>query len=264
MAQITEYLANNLDTTVEGKALDARVGQLISRTVIPSLKVRIVRRDYGLGYIAREINVRHQTNVSSEFMSYNPVIVLMKKKRKASSYGHLAGNKWVEVGEQKTQAPNKSDYQVITWTGTYLGPVYQHFIFRTEISDYYLSTGSEKMTVEKLMNGFIAHNINVLTQAHGYTLMGSNKKNIIINGREIKSKVAKFGLAVRIDNPRFREEILKVNADNNALGRQDFFLRFLDNSSFFNRQPKYLYGEICKLGFRAEYASDGLIQHIVI
>ncbi|MEI6554752.1 MAG: hypothetical protein WCL70_04130 [Paludibacter sp.] len=256
MGQLTDYLENGLDHTAPGKALDARVGREIARTTIPKLSVKIIKELSPNGTPGeRRISVQHQTNVNAEFLSLNPVIVLMRKKNITSLKGALqkAANKWVQAGASKSKVVDNTG-----WSRNYLGEALTQFNFRTEVSDYYLSNLGENnvtaVTVEELMNGFIIKGIKEDDVSFlSYAVMGASK-NVPLVGSGVLIKTARYGLAVRIDNPKF----IEVQG-----GPESPYLS--GGCSMFRGEPKYLYGDICKIGFRIVYnVKKEFTQHIIV
>ena len=257
MGQLTDYLENGLDHTAPGKALDARTGGKIARTTIPSLNVRIIRQPSPDGAPGeRRISVQHQINVNAEFMSLNPVIVLMRKKRTTAYKDKTkkGSNKWVQAGADKLVGIN-----TLLWNRAYLGEAFTLFNFSNNVTDHHLSRIGENIdtaiTVEELMNGFIIKGIkNDDATKLSYAVMGASK-NVPLVGSGVLIKTARYGLAVRIDNPKF----IEVQG-----GPESTYL--INGCSMFQREPKYLYGAITKLGFRIMYnaAIKTFSQHIIV
>ena len=202
MAHITDYFENSLEQTTPGKGLDARMGKEISKRpsiVIPRLEVQV--RKTPTNGISNTVIVKVFAEQNTEFMKLNPVIVLMRKhnaKKKMDGKQVLkhGKNKWVEPGEQfDINSDNPSLYL----------SSHRDFKFSIQSSSWFtpklISDLSIAMNVDYLMDSFVK---NISSDTAIFLLMTSNGSVKVTNG---KCAVSLFGLAIRIDNPKFAGDI---------------------------------------------------------
>jgi hypothetical protein len=228
MAHITDFFENSLEHTTPGKGLDARMGKEISKRpsiVIPRLEIQV--RKTPTNGISNTVIVKVFAEQNTEFMKHNPVIVLMrkhnaKKKMDGSRVVKHGKNKWVEPGEQFDINSDKPSLYLSS-----------HRDFKFSIQNFswftpkLISDVSIAMNTDYLMDSFIK---NLSSDAPNFLLMTSNGSIQVANG---KSAVSLFGLAVRIDNPKFAGDIAAY-----------------PKCTMYQQEPKYLYGEITKILFR--------------
>ena len=244
MAHITDYFENSLEQTNPGKGLDARMGKEILKRpsiVIPRIEVQV--RKTPTNGISKTVIVKLFAEQNTEFMKHNPVIALMRKhnakrKKNGSQVQKHGKNKWVEPGEQfdLNSDPNKPSLYLSS-----------HRDFKFSIQSYswftprLISDLSIVMHVDYLMDSFIK---NLSSDSANFLLMTSNGSIQVSNG---KSALSLFGLAIRIDNPKFAGDI-------NAYPK----------CTMYQREPKYLYGEITKVLFRLEVKDDSPIKSLAV
>lgn len=244
MAHITDYFENSLEQTNPGKGLDARMGKEIKKRpsiVIPRLEIQV--RKTPTNGISNTVIVKLFAEQKTEFMQHNPVIVLMRKhnakKRKNGNQVVKHGkNKWVEPGEQFDM---NSDPQK---PSLYLSS-HRDFKFSIQDASWFtprlISDTSIAMSADYLMDSFIK---NLSSDAPNYLLMTSNGSSQVPNG---KNAVSLFGLAIRIDNPKFKGDIIAY-----------------PKCTMYQREPKYLYGEITKVLFRLEVKDDSPLKSLAV
>ena len=243
MAHITDYFENSLEQTNPGKGLDARMGIEISKRptiVIPRLEVQV--RKTPTNGISNTIIVKVFTEQNTEYMKLNPVIVLMRKhnaKRKMNVKQVLkhGKNKWVEPGKQFEM--NKPENQTNYMSSR------RDFQFRIQNCSWFtprlISDTSIAMNADYLMDSFIR---NLSSDNTNYSLMTSNGSTKVPEG---KSAISLFGLAIRIDNPKFAGDI-----------------QAYPKCTMFQREPKYLYGEITKVLFRLEVKNGSPLKTLAV
>ena len=242
MAHITDYFENSLEQTNPGKGLDARMGIEISKRpiiVIPRLEVQV--RKTPTNGITNTVIVKVFTEQNTEYMKLNPVIVLMrkhnaKKKKDGKKVLKHGKNKWVEPGEQFDINSDKPSLYLSS---------HRDFKFSIQNSSWFtprlISDVSIAMNVDYLMDSFIK---NLYSDAPNFLLMTSNGSTQVPEG---KSAVSLFGLSIRIDNPKFAGDI-----------------QAYPKCTMFQREPKYLYGEITKVLFRLEVKDDFPIKSLAV
>jgi hypothetical protein len=244
MAHITDYFENSLEQTTPGKGLDARMGKEISKRpsiVIPRLEIQV--RKTPTNGISNTVIVKVFAEQNTEFMKHNPVIVLMRKhnakKRKNGNQVVKHGkNKWVEPGEQFDMSSDPKKGKI------YLSSR-RDFKFSIQDVSWFtprlISDTSIAMNADYLMDSFIK---NLYSDAPNFILMTSNGSIQVPEG---KSAVSLFGLAIRIDNPKFAGDIVAY-----------------PKCTMFQREPKYLYGEISKVLFRLEVKNDIPLKSLAV
>ena len=97
------------------------------------------------------------------------------------------------------------------------------------------------MNIDYLMDSFIK---NLSSDAPNFLLMTSNGSVQVPEG---KSAVSLFGLAIRIDNPKFAGDIVAY-----------------PKCTMYQREPKYLYGEITKMLFRLAVDEDLPLKSLAV
>jgi len=242
MAHITDYFENSLEHTTPGKGLDARMGKEISKRpsiVIPRLEIQV--RKTPTNGISNTVIVKVFAEQNTEFMKLNPVIVLMrkhnaKKKKDGKRVLKHGKNKWVEPGEQFDINSDKPS--------PYLSS-HRDFKFGIQSSSWFtpklISDVSIAMNVDYLMDSFVK---NISSDTANFLLMTSNGSVQVTNGR---CAVSLFGLSIRIDNPKFEGDI-----------------QAYPKCTMFQREPKYLYGEITKMLFRLTVDEDLPLKSLAV
>ena len=242
MAHITDYFENSLEQTNPGKGLDARMGIEIRKRptiVIPRLEIQV--RKTPTNGISNTVIVKVFTEQNTEYMKLNPVIVLMRKhnaKKKMDGKQVLkhGKNKWVEPGEQFDINSDKPSLYLSS---------HRDFKFSIQNSSWFtpklISDVSIAMSADYLMDSFIR---NLSSDAPNFLLMTSNGSTQVSDG---KSAVSLFGLAIRIDNSKFAGDI-----------------QAYPKCSMFQREPKYLYGEISKVLFRLEVKNGEPLKSLAV
>ena len=227
MAHITDFIENSLEHSVAGKALDARMGkEILKRPSISIPRLDMQVRKTPTDGILNTVIVKLFVENNTEFMNHNPVIVLMRKrnaKNGGKGNAHIK-NKWVEPGG----GDGDSKYLSIS----------RDFHFGIQSTSWFtprlISDVSVVMSSDLLMNPFIK-DISKINNPE-FLLMTSQGGKIVSNpGVEN----ALFGLAIRIDNPKFEGDIVAYPV-----------------CTMFQKEPKYIYGEITKLLFRVENTGD--------
>jgi hypothetical protein len=244
MAHITDYFENSLEQTNPGKGLDARMGIEISKRpiiVIPRLEVQV--RKTPTNGISNTVIVKVYTEQNTEYMKLNPVIVLMRKhnaKRKMNGSQVVlkhGKNKWVEPGKQFEMDNPKSKTNYLSNR--------RDFQFKIQNCSWFtprlISDTSIAMSADYLMDSFIR---NLSSDAPNFLLMTSNGSTQVLEG---KSAVSLFGLAIRIDNPKFAGDI-----------------QAYPKCTMYQREPKYLYGEITKVLFRLEVKNGKPLKSLAV
>ena len=243
MAHITDYFENSLEQTTPGKGLDARMGIEIGKRptiVIPRLEVEV--RKTPTNGISNTVIVKAYTEQNTEYMKLNPVIVLMRKhnaKRKMDGKRVLkhGKNKWVEPGRQYEMDSPKSKTNYLSSRRDFHFGIQNCSWFTPRL----ISDTSIVMKADYLMDSFIR---NLSSDAPNFLLMTSNGSTQVSEG---KSAVSLFGLVIRIDNPKFAGDI-----------------QAYPKCTMFQREPKYLYGEITKVLFRLEVKNGEPLKSLAV
>lgn len=231
MAHITDFIENSLEHSVAGKALDARMGkEILKRPSISIPRLDMQVRKTPTNGISNTVIVKVFVEDNTEFMNHNPVIVLMRKhntkkvKNGSNTILKHGKNKWVEPGAQSQN-------------GQYLSQI-RDFNFGIQSGSWFtpklILNSAVVMTCDYLMDSFIK-DISTETEKK-FSLMASNKAKFVTNDQVACSL---FGLAIRIDNPKFEGDKVAYPV-----------------STMFQHEPKYIYGEITKLLFRIELNGD--------
>jgi hypothetical protein len=234
MAHITDFIENSLEHSVAGKALDARMGkEILKRPSISIPRLDMQVRKTPTNGIPNTVIVKLFVENNTEFMHHNPVIVLMRK-RNAKNGGKVNDhikNKWVEPGTSdgdKRYLSNSRDLHFGIQSTSWFTPRLQ-------------SDVSVVMSCDLLMNPFIK-DLSKIDNPQ-FILMTSQGGKSVSNGG-VESSL--FGLAIRIDNPKFEGDKIAYPA-----------------CTMFQKEPKYIYGEITKLLFRIE-VKDGLHKSLAV
>lgn len=246
MAHITDYLENGLEHSNAGKALDARMGKEILKrpsVVIPRLDIQV--RKTPTNDISNTVIIKVLSEINAEFMNLNPIIVLMRKhnmKKKRNGEGIIVKhgkNKWVEPGTQWELNMNPGGQT------SYLSQQ-RDFQFGFNGSTWFtprlISNNSIVMNCDYLMDSFIKN--ESVGDNFIYSLMSGNQSKKVSNGNVAQSL---FGLAIRIDNPKFKGDIIAY-----------------PKSTMFEHEPKYIYGEISKILFRLELNGVNLYKSLSV